>query len=137
MRYFDFNEEIEKIFTLKNLEKDPTLTLSKYSAPSILDPKNKLTSEEEAELHAALNQLGVSIRHRRLLIKPFFQDKDKSRSGFITNTRFRSIFDSQKLWLTDRVYYLINKRFQAQAANEINYVEFDHVMRLYSGDREE
>jgi len=76
------------------------------------------------------------VRHRRLLIKPFFQDKDRSNSGFVINTRFRSIFDNQKLWITDREYYLINKRFSAKAANEINYVEFDHVLRLYSGDRE-
>lgn len=83
-----------------------------------------------------MKRIGTDVRHRRLLIKPFFQDKDKSNSGFVSNTRFRSIFDNQKLWITDREYYLINKRFQAQAANEINYVEFDHVMRLYSGDRE-
>jgi hypothetical protein len=36
--------------------------------------------------------------------------------------------------LTDREYALISKRFQAKAANEINYVEFDHVLRKYSGD---
>uniref|UniRef100_A0A7S3IED6 EF-hand domain-containing protein n=1 Tax=Strombidium inclinatum TaxID=197538 RepID=A0A7S3IED6_9SPIT len=136
IRYFDFNEEVEKIFTVKNLEKDPTQTLSNYAAPSILDAKNKMVGTEEEELEKCMKRIGVDIKHRRLLIKPFFQDKDKSRSGFISNTRFRSIFDSQKLWITDREYYLINKRFQAGAANEINYVEFDHVMRLYSGDRE-
>ena len=81
-------------------------------------------------------RIGESVRLRRLLIKPFFQDKDRSNSGFVTNTRFRSIFDNQKLWLTDREYQLINIRFRAAADNEINYVEFDHVMRLYSGDRE-
>ncbi len=95
-----------------------------------------MSPAEEEELEKCMKRIGIDIKHRRLLIKPFFQDKDKSRSGFITNTRFRSIFDSQKLWITDREYYLINKRFQAGAANEINYVEFDHVMRLYSGDRE-
>lgn len=36
-----------------------------------------------------------------------------------------------KLWITDREYQLINKRFQAGAANEINYVEFDHVLKHY------
>ena len=87
-------------------------------------------------MDVCMKRIGTDVRHRRLLIKPFFQDKDKSNSGFVSNTRFRSIFDNQKLWITDREYYLINKRFQAQAANEINYVEFDHVMRLYSGDRE-
>lgn len=83
-----------------------------------------------------MTRIGTDVKHRRLLIKPFFQDKDKSKSGFVQNTRFRSIFDNQKLWITDREYELINTRFKAGAANEINYVEFDHVLRLYSGDRE-
>jgi len=95
-----------------------------------------LTDSEENELQAALERIGTDVRHRRLLIKPFFQDKDKSNSGFVKNTRFRSIFDNQKLWITDREFYLINRRFQAGAANEINYVEFDFVLRKFSGDRE-
>lgn len=136
IRYFDFNQDIENIFTLKDLEKDPKKTLSSYKAPSILDPKDVLSPEEEEELQQTMMRIGVDVRHRRLLIKPFFQDKDKSNSGFVSNTRFRSIFDNQKLWITDREYYLINKRFQAKAANEINYVEFDYVMRYFSGDRE-
>lgn len=110
--------------------------MSEFSVPSILDPRNQLSADESRELHEILTRIGTDVRHRRLLIKPFFQDKDKSKSGFVSNTRFRSIFDNQKLWITDREYYLINKRFQAGAANEINYVEFDHVLRLYSGDRE-
>jgi|TARA_B110000305_G_C19390302_1_gene614463 hypothetical protein len=47
IRYFDFNEDIERIFTQKDLEKCPGTTLSKFKAPSILDPKNVLTDEEE------------------------------------------------------------------------------------------
>lgn len=111
IRYFDFNEEVEKIFTQKDLEKAPQKSLSAYNAPSILDAKTQLTQGEEAELHVCMQRIGTDVRHRRLLIKPFFQDKDKSNSGFVTNTRFRSIFDGQKLWITDREYYLINKRF--------------------------
>jgi|TARA_B110000285_G_scaffold134208_1_gene150477 hypothetical protein len=136
IRYFDFNEEIENIFTDKTIEKDPTRTLTGYKAPSILDPKNILSQAEESDLQLLMTRIGTDVKHRRLLIKPFFQDKDKSMSGFVTNTRFRSIFDNQKLWITDKEFYLINKRFQAGAANEINYVEFDYVMRHFSGDRE-
>jgi hypothetical protein len=85
--------------------------LSNYSAPSILDAKTQLTSAEEEELMTSMIRIGTDVKHRRLLIKPFFQDKDKSKSGFVTNTRFRSIFDNQKLWITDREFFLINKRF--------------------------
>lgn len=49
-------------------------------------------------------------------------------------SRFRSIFDNFKMQLTDAEYMLINKRFAAKAANEINYVNFDYVLRHYSGD---
>ena len=72
IRYFDFNQEIENIFTQKDLEKDPTKTLSAYNAPSILDPKNQLSESEEQELQALMIRIGTDVRHRRLLIKPFF-----------------------------------------------------------------
>jgi len=36
--------------------------------------------------------------------------------------------------VSDQEYGIILKRFQAGAANEINYVEFDFVLRQYSGD---
>lgn len=38
------------------------------------------------------------------------------------------------LKISDREFFLIGKRFQAKAENEINYVEFDHVLKRYSGD---
>lgn len=134
VNYVDFCEEIANIFTEKDLEKNPTKTLKSFTAPSILDPKNVLNDDEERTLHDCMCRLGTHVRHHRLLIKPFFQDKDKSSSGFISMTRFRSIFDNMKLLASEKEFALINKRFQAKAANEINYVEFDWVLRHYSGD---
>jgi hypothetical protein len=134
--YVRFNEDVEKIFTEKDLEKDPVKKIQEFKAPSILDPKDVLNNEEEQTLDACLQRIGWQVKHKRLLIKPFFQDKDRSKSGFIANTRFRSIFDNMKLNISDVEYQLICKRFQAKANNEINYVEFDHVLRFYSGDHE-
>lgn len=136
VNYVDFCEEIANIFTDKTLEKNPTKTLSAFKAPSILDPKSVLSDDEEQALDSLLNRLGVHVKHHRLLIKPFFQDKDKSSSGFINMSRFRSIFDNMKLQASEHEFALINKRFQAKACNEINYVEFDWVLRHYSGDME-
>jgi len=45
--YVTFNEELDKIFTEKDLEKDPTKKLEEFKAPSILDPKNVLNNDEE------------------------------------------------------------------------------------------
>jgi hypothetical protein len=132
--YVRFNLEIENIFTDKLLEKDPLRTINEFKASSILDPKDVLNPQEEQELDAALMRIGTEVRHKRLLIKPFFQDKDKSKSSFIATSRFRSIFDMLHIKLTEREFKLIGKRFQAKAENEINYVEFDHVLKRYSGD---
>lgn len=72
IRYFDFNQDVENIFTQKDLEKDPTKTLSSYKAPSILDPKNVLNDQEEQELMECMKRIGIDVKLRRLLIKPFF-----------------------------------------------------------------
>lgn len=134
VNYVTFCDDLDAIFTNKALEKNPNDRPMAFKAPSILDPKDVLNDAEERVLHACLERLGTDVKHRRLLIKPHFQDKDRSRSGFVNFTRFRSIFDNFKMQVTDEEYSLIQKRFQARAANEVNYVEFDHVLRNYSGD---
>lgn len=99
--YVSFSEEIERIFTEKDLEKCPTKTVAGWKAPSILDPLDVLSEQEELVLHECLIRLGTDVRHRRLLIKPFFQDKDRSNSGFIQMSRFRSIFDNFKMRVSE------------------------------------
>jgi hypothetical protein len=47
VNYVSFNNEIEDIFTEKDLEKNPTKTLKSFNAPSILDPKDVLNDQEE------------------------------------------------------------------------------------------
>ena len=132
--YRAFEDHIERIFADKELEKQPTKLFEEFKVPNILDPLDVLNNSEEQKLEACLQRIGVETKNRRLLIKPYFQDKDKANSGFVANTRFRSIFDFLKLYITDEEFNIINKRFQAKAPNEINYVEFDHFLKRYSGD---
>jgi len=39
-----------------------------------------------------------------------------------------------KLTLSEKEYEIINKRFIGGAPNEINYLQFDKVLKRYSGD---
>jgi Ca2+-binding EF-hand superfamily protein len=132
--YVDFTEEIDRIFTKKGLEKEPTTKLVEFKPINIIDPDDVLTDAEEDVLEACLRRLGAEVYNRRLLLKPFFQDKDKIRCGVVVNLRFRSIFDMLKLPLTDEEYEIINKRFMSGAPNEINYLDFDNLLKRYSGD---
>ena len=97
INYVDMNEELDAIFTNKALEKNPTNKPDTVNAPSILDPKDVLNDFEEQVLIACLQRLGTDVKNRRLLIKPYFQDKDRNRSGFIAFTRFKSIFDNFRM----------------------------------------
>jgi hypothetical protein len=47
VNYVQFNEDIERIFTEKDLEKDPLKKTQVFNAPSILDPKDVLNELEE------------------------------------------------------------------------------------------
>mmetsp|Transcript_30187 Transcript_30187/g.35360 ORF Transcript_30187/g.35360 Transcript_30187/m.35360 type:complete len:80 (+) Transcript_30187:2430-2669(+) len=72
INYVTFCDELDYIFTNKTLEKNPTTLPSSFNAPSILDPKDVLNTEEEQILLAALKRLGTDVKPRRLLIKPYF-----------------------------------------------------------------
>jgi Ca2+-binding EF-hand superfamily protein len=132
--YVTFNEEMEGIFTKKGLEKAPTAKVDDFKPPSIIDPDDVLTDAEEKVLEECLVRIGTECKNRRLLLKPFFQDKDKINCGVVANSRFRSIFDFLKLYITDEEYKIINKRFVANAPNEINYMVFEKLLKTYSGD---
>lgn len=67
-----FNDQLDKIFTERDLEKDPVKKLEEFKAPSILDPKNILTNDEERRLDEVMTKIGIEVKHKRLLIKPFF-----------------------------------------------------------------
>jgi hypothetical protein len=58
-----------------------------------------------------MKRLGEVVRKHKLLIKPFFQDKDIAKIGRVSFTRMRSILDNNKLPLTDQQYELLCKNF--------------------------
>lgn len=111
VNYANFVNDIDAIFTAKDLERNPTKTVNKFYTPNIYDFCCVLTDEEMVRLDALMERLGTHVRHHRLLLKPFFQDKDKSRSGFISMASFRSIFDYMKLRASEEEFLLLNKSF--------------------------
>ena len=69
-----------------------------------------LTEEEEKTLFRVLTEIGSFVKINRLLIKPFFKDKDIARSGKVSFPRFRSILDQVGIHLTEDGYRLLSKR---------------------------
>lgn len=75
INYKSFDDHLEKIFVEKELEKAPTKRWTEFKAPSILDPLDVLSDSEEGQLQRCLVRIGIETKNRRLLIKPYFQDK--------------------------------------------------------------
>lgn len=70
-----------------------------------------LLTEPEAEyLHSLLTEIGSFVRINRILIKPFFKDKDIARSGKVSFPRFRAILDQLGIHFTEKGYRLLSKR---------------------------
>lgn len=77
-----------------------------------------------------MRRLGEVVRKHRLLLKPFFQDKDISKIGKVSFSRMRSILDNNKLPLTDYQYKLLCDNFSYDG-NEFNYVDFIEALKQY------
>ena len=73
-----FVDEIHKIWTEKDLEKDPLKKVQNYGITSVLDPDDVLNTAEEGELEKCLQRLGELVKKRKLHIKPMFQAKVRS-----------------------------------------------------------
>ena len=75
VNYVFFADEVGRIFTLKELEKEPETKVETYVVSSVLDPDDVLTPEEEVKVDACLRRLGSIVRIRKLHVKPMFQAK--------------------------------------------------------------
>lgn len=58
-----------------------------------------------------MRRLGEVTRKRRILLKPFFQDKDIPNIGRVSFTRMRSILDNNKIPLSDFQFTLLCNNF--------------------------
>eukprot|EP01016_Furgasonia_blochmanni_P015088 TRINITY_DN1811_c0_g2_i3.p1 TRINITY_DN1811_c0_g2~~TRINITY_DN1811_c0_g2_i3.p1 ORF type:complete len:956 (-),score=361.13 TRINITY_DN1811_c0_g2_i3:227-3094(-) len=131
VNYQRFCDDVEVVFTQPELEKNPLGRPENFTLPAFLDPKDQLSEAEEAKVHKVLLRLGEAVWKQRILIKPYFQDKDKAKSGKIACTRFRSVLDFCKLPISEEEYQLLCKRFSYQGV-EFNYIEFDDVLNQYA-----
>ena len=77
-----------------------------------------------------MRRLGEVVRKHKLLIKPFFQDKDIAKIGRVSFTRMRSILDNNKLPLSDYQYELLCRNFSFEG-KEFNYVDFIESLKQY------
>lgn len=110
IEYLRFVQDVDLVFTTPGLEKNPLYRVESYKTPTFLDPKARLSPQEVQRLHQIMVDIGTHVKINRILIKPFFKDKDKAHSGKIGFDRFRAIMDTCSVPITDEAFRLLCQR---------------------------
>lgn len=74
--YPRFVSDIDIVFTKPHLQKAPLDLPTKFVAPEFIKSNVSLTKDEAEKLEAILVVMGGCVFRRRILLKPYFYDKD-------------------------------------------------------------
>ena len=78
VKYVDFVENIDLAFTVKGLDKKPTLRVSRMTKPAMSKKKLEFDGEEERNMIDLMEEYRKVIVTRMLNLKPMFQDFDRT-----------------------------------------------------------
>lgn len=137
IRYQDFIDEIDSVFTKSYLEKRPR---DSYVEPVYLkhDSLKALEENEECELERVLDKIRYEVKVKGILVKPFFQDFDRTSKGVystshVTRTRFERVLSLMNLKLSTAEISLLCNKYEDLDDGNVNYVAFlKDVDPLYS-----
>ena len=74
INYKSLIEEVETVFTIKGLEKEPLLRPQIFKMPDFLDPEMRLNQNENNSLHEVMIKLALLMQKYRVLPKVYFKD---------------------------------------------------------------
>lgn len=124
-------DEVDTVFTLKGLEKDPLIRPEEFKIPDFLDPEKRLSEADNIFLNEVMIKLALLMRKYRVLPKAYFKDADKAKIGIIPSSKFASILNFLRLIVLEKEMNILIKRFYGKNMIEINYFDFDNVLQKY------
>ncbi|XP_070544504.1 uncharacterized protein [Ptychodera flava] len=127
VEYLQFNDEIESIFTVKNLEKAPLLTPQQYRVPVEVE-QNGLTDGDRMIYNSTMDRLADKVRMRRMQLFPLFEDYDRVHNGTVSRSQFRRVLSELELGslVNEREFQILYERFEVKIGdkNDVNYIAF-------------
>jgi Ca2+-binding EF-hand superfamily protein len=128
MKYTDFCNTIDSVFTVKGLDKDPTKVVKQSGVEEALPARRKrmeMDDESKKKLFEALNIASKLVLTQRFNMKPFFQAFDTTACGFISKTQFARVLSQVGLKPTEDTMNVILKCYMNKGnVDEVNYVDF-------------
>merc|ERR1712093_625360 len=126
--YTDFCADVDTAFAMPGLQKNPMLGSKMPSAETTAPARrshmalNHSTVQRAAQVEERLQQ---RIKARRMVIRPYFQDMDKTKSGHITRSQFGRLMSSMGFELDEGSVSALCKVYcDLGNPSDFNYLDF-------------
>jgi Ca2+-binding EF-hand superfamily protein len=122
-----FEEDVESVFTLRNLEKDPNL-LVPSSEIFLMPPAGTVSWKDDESLNTSesfntvVDSLRQIVNQRRIDCWPPFKDFDKLNRAHVTSKQFHQCLAKLGLPVVDKNVQILEAKFTDNLG--FNYVEF-------------
>ncbi|XP_072384086.1 uncharacterized protein [Diabrotica undecimpunctata] len=121
-----FEDDIDHVFTVKGLEKMPSLVVD--PPPETVRNLPRLGGKDWQSVNTrsrdlceeAVDKVKQKIIHRRILLKPVFRDFDKHNNGHVSRSQMRQAFHSNGILLSDEELLALEERYN----NDIGFNYF-------------
>ena len=129
IKWMNFCEDIDKVWTLKELEKDPLCRVGQIDK-TVFEPVKhsalSFTPEENQHLDQILRGYQEVITTKRLHLKPQFEDFDITKIGYVTKNQFCRILKQFSLTPpSDALFNLLLKKYMDKGnLSDVNYYDF-------------
>ncbi|XP_044761685.1 uncharacterized protein LOC123318965 isoform X2 [Coccinella septempunctata] len=123
-----FEDDVDQVFTTKNLEKTPELEVNPPSQEvQLLQRKgtkawHQVNTPRRDLCEEALDKIKKRVLKRGLLLKPSFRDYDKTNNGHVTIPNARQCLVTNGILLSDEELYALEERYNSDMG--FNYFWF-------------
>jgi len=135
VQYTDFCAAIDRVFTEKAIDKDPLFKVPQIDRATTLPAKREFlpfTADEELAFQKLVAEYRTEISRKRVLMKPYFMDFDKTKKGYITKNQFLRILNQFSLYPDETSLNLLLKAYIDNGnLDEVNYFHFCNDVDIY------
>ncbi|KAK7507459.1 hypothetical protein BaRGS_00001394 [Batillaria attramentaria] len=134
--YKRFCDEIESIFTTKELEKTPLEQVDQFKPPVEWE-LNALKPEQAEKFMRCMTKIKEKVRKHRMQLFPLFEDFDRVHNGYVSKSQFHRVLSELELesMITFEEFELLSQQFQVRVGGktDINYIAFCEMVYHMAG----
>lgn len=126
--YFAFCDSINKVFTQKGVDKEPTHKIQPLTQNDTILARRKyleITEDEIQNENLIVAEYKKAIANKRLNLKPMFKDFDITSNGHCSKLQFMRVLTQLGISAPENIMNLLLKRYMDRGnIDEVNYVDF-------------